>query len=202
MSNFSCVYWLSVCLFWRNVYLGVLHIFWLNCLFVFVVELYELFVNFGNSPLLTTSFANIFSHSVICLLVLFMVSFAVIYFIYFSQTCLPSFWFGFPDMLDSLFFLLSFPSGSPLLLPPPPSSSIVFIAIFHSLYPILQAHFHVFWSSYNFLFRSLKLSFESRFFFFLIYNFSETGEPWFSEPILFLLVIPTEVYVFHNLSLH
>ena len=63
-----------------------------------------------------------------------------------------------------------------------------------------QAHFPVFWSSYNFPFRFLKLFFKS--IFFLIYNFSETTEPWFSEPVLFLLVIPTEVYVFHNLSLH
>ena len=62
-----------------------------------------------------------------------------------------------------------------------------------------QAHFPVFWSSYNFPFRFLKLFFES---IFLIYNFSEITEPWFSEPLLFLLVIPTEVYVFHNLSLH
>ena len=41
-------------------------------------------------------------------------------------------------MLDSLFFLPSFPSGSSLLVPPPPSSSVVFITIFHSLYPILK----------------------------------------------------------------
>ena len=33
---------------WRNVPLGLLPIFWLGCLFFFVVQLYELFVYFGN----------------------------------------------------------------------------------------------------------------------------------------------------------
>ena len=46
-STCSCDYWLSVCLLWRNVYLGLLPIFQLGCLVV-VVELYELFVYFGN----------------------------------------------------------------------------------------------------------------------------------------------------------
>ena len=37
----------SECLLWRNVYLGLLPIFWLGCLF-FDIKLYELFVYFGN----------------------------------------------------------------------------------------------------------------------------------------------------------
>ena len=42
----------------------------------FGTELHELFVYFGD-PLPVTSFANIFSHFVSCLFILFMVSFAV-----------------------------------------------------------------------------------------------------------------------------
>ena len=79
---FSCTYWPSICLLWRNVYLGLLSIFWLGGLFfVFCIllilsctsNLYILEIK----PLSVTSFANIFSHSVSCLFVLFMVSFAM-----------------------------------------------------------------------------------------------------------------------------
>ena len=38
LSIFSCTYWPSVCLLWRNVYLGILPIFLLD--FFVVVELY------------------------------------------------------------------------------------------------------------------------------------------------------------------
>ena len=76
MSIFSCAYWPSVCLFWRNVYLGLLPIFQLGC-FIFLILscmscLYILEIN----PLLIASF-TIFSHSVDCLFILLMVSFAV-----------------------------------------------------------------------------------------------------------------------------
>ena len=50
LSIFSCAYWPSVCLLWRNVYLELLLIFQLGCLF-FVIELYKLFVYFGNKAL-------------------------------------------------------------------------------------------------------------------------------------------------------
>ena len=77
LSIFSCASWPSVCLLWRNVYLGLLPIFGLGC-FVFLILscmscLYILEIN----PLSVDLFANIFSHSEGCLLVLFMVSFAV-----------------------------------------------------------------------------------------------------------------------------
>ena len=78
MSIFSCVHWPSVSLLWRNVCLGLLLIFWLGCLFVYFILscvscLYILEIN----PLSVTSFAVIFSHSEVCLFILFMVSFAV-----------------------------------------------------------------------------------------------------------------------------
>ena len=47
ISIFSYAYWPSVRLLWRNVYLGFLPIFLVG-FFVVVVELYELFVYFGN----------------------------------------------------------------------------------------------------------------------------------------------------------
>ena len=46
LSIFSCAFWPSVCLVWRNVYLGLLTSFWLG--YFFVVELHELFMYFGN----------------------------------------------------------------------------------------------------------------------------------------------------------
>ena len=84
LSSFSCASWPSVCLPWRNVCLDLLPIFWLK-LFVFLILsfmkcLYILEINL----LLVVSFptkyfqwGNIFSHSVGCLFVLFMVSFTV-----------------------------------------------------------------------------------------------------------------------------
>ena len=47
VRRLSCACWSSVCLLWRNMYLGLLPIFQLGCLFL-VVELYELFVYLGN----------------------------------------------------------------------------------------------------------------------------------------------------------
>ena len=75
MNAFSCTSWPSVCLLWGNVYLGLLPTFLIG--FFFDIELQELFVNFADNPLLGALFANMFLHSVGCLLALFMVSFAV-----------------------------------------------------------------------------------------------------------------------------
>ena len=56
ICSYTC--WLSVWLLWRNVYLDILHFFYCtNCLYILEIN-----------PLLVTSFANIFSHSVDCLL--------------------------------------------------------------------------------------------------------------------------------------
>ena len=48
-----------------------------NGLFVFAVELYKLFVYFRDEALVVASFETIFSHSVSCLFVFFLVFFAV-----------------------------------------------------------------------------------------------------------------------------
>ena len=77
LSSLSCASWPSVCLLWRNVYLGLLPIFWLGCFFFLILSwmscLYILEIN----PLSVDSFANIFSHSEGCLFVLIVVSFAL-----------------------------------------------------------------------------------------------------------------------------
>ena len=75
---FSCVYWPSICLLWRNVCLGLLPILWLGCIFFFLILscmncLYILEIN----PLSVASFVIIFSHPEGCLFILFMVSFVV-----------------------------------------------------------------------------------------------------------------------------
>ena len=72
---FSCIYWLSVCLLWRHVYLGLLPICLLGCSDALSIMscLYILETN----PLLVISFANIFFQSVVYLFVLFIVSFVV-----------------------------------------------------------------------------------------------------------------------------
>ena len=47
LSIFSCAFWPSVCLLWRNVYL-YLPSFQLGCLFFLIVEFCELFVYIGD----------------------------------------------------------------------------------------------------------------------------------------------------------
>ena len=56
--------------------------------FVLDIELYELFIYFGDYALLVTSFASIFHHSVGCLFVLLMVFFAVKNLLYLIKSCL------------------------------------------------------------------------------------------------------------------
>ena len=82
LSIFSCASWPSVCLLWRNVYLGLLPIFLIGLFgFVFVVVFWQSCLSHSYileiNPLSFASFENIFSHSVGCLLILFMISFAV-----------------------------------------------------------------------------------------------------------------------------
>ena len=84
LNIFSCVYWPSFCLLYRNVYLGLLPMFWLGCLVFWYWVVWALCIvcrlipySLEINPLSVTLFANIFSHSVCCLFAFFMVFFAV-----------------------------------------------------------------------------------------------------------------------------
>ena len=78
LSIFSCVCWPSVCLLWTNAYLDPLPIF-LTGLFgiILLFTCMSSFCIFDINPLSDKWLANIFSHSVGCLFILLMVSFAV-----------------------------------------------------------------------------------------------------------------------------
>ena len=76
LSIFSCICWPSICFPERDVYLSILSICWLGCLFFILSYMSFLFILEINH-LSVVSFANIFSHSKGYLLVLFIVSFAV-----------------------------------------------------------------------------------------------------------------------------
>ena len=71
------VYLLAIhILLWKNVYSGPLSIFTWGYLF-FAIELYEFFTFGDINSLSDIRFADIFSHSVGCLFILLIVSFAV-----------------------------------------------------------------------------------------------------------------------------
>ena len=99
LSIFSCVSWPSVCLLWRNIYVGLMPIFWWCCLGFFDIELYELFVSYL-CILEIKPFWLHFSQSVDYLFVLLMVSFALQKFISLIRSYLfifPSISFAFRD---------------------------------------------------------------------------------------------------------
>ena len=74
LSIFSCAHWPFVCLLWRNVCSSLLPSFWLGCLvFLILCCLYILEINL----LSVKSFTNIFSHSIGCLFIFLIVSFAM-----------------------------------------------------------------------------------------------------------------------------
>ena len=75
LSIFSCAFWPSVCLLWRNVYLDLLATLRLS--YFLLLSCVSCLCILEIDPLLFASFVNIFSHSVRCLFILFMVSFAV-----------------------------------------------------------------------------------------------------------------------------
>ena len=66
LSIFSCAYWPSVFLLWRNVYLGLLPIFGLGCLF-FLLSCMSCLCILEIKHLSVALFANMFSHSLGCL---------------------------------------------------------------------------------------------------------------------------------------
>ena len=77
LSIFSCAWWPSACALWRNVYSVLLPIFKSGFCFFLMLSCMSCFYVLDINPLSVISFANIFSHSVGCLFVLLMVSFAV-----------------------------------------------------------------------------------------------------------------------------
>ena len=77
LSSFSCTSWPSLCLLWRNVYLGLLPIFGLGSWFFFKLSCMSCLYILEINPLSVDSFANISSYFEGCLFVLFMVSFAM-----------------------------------------------------------------------------------------------------------------------------
>ena len=77
LSILSRACWPSICLLWRNAYLGLLPIFQLGFLVFWLLSCMSCFIFWKLSHLLIASFANIFSQSVACPSILFMVSFAV-----------------------------------------------------------------------------------------------------------------------------
>ena len=95
LSSFSCASWPSVCLLWRNVYLGLQPIFGLGCLCFLLLSCMSCLYILEIKPLLVTSFASIFSQAACCLFVLFMISFAVQMLLSFIRSPLFSFVFIF-----------------------------------------------------------------------------------------------------------
>ena len=76
LSIFSCDFWPSVCLLLKNVYSGFLLTFTLVCLLFWYSCTSCLYI-LDASRLWIITFENIFSHSVCCLCLLLMVSFAL-----------------------------------------------------------------------------------------------------------------------------
>uniref|UniRef100_A0A8D1JW64 Uncharacterized protein n=1 Tax=Sus scrofa TaxID=9823 RepID=A0A8D1JW64_PIG len=77
VSISSCAFWPSVYLLWRNVYSGLLPIFHLDCWLFLPLSCISCLYILEINPLLVASFKTIFSHSVSCVFVIFMISFAV-----------------------------------------------------------------------------------------------------------------------------
>ena len=77
LSSFSCASWPSVCLLWRNVYLGLLPIFFKNHIVFLILSCMSCLHILDINPLSITLFANIFSHSIGCLFIFLMVSFSM-----------------------------------------------------------------------------------------------------------------------------
>ena len=75
LSIFSGACWLSICLLWRDVYLGLLSIFWLGSFGFCFILILSCLCMWGINPLSAT--LHIFSPFVDCLFILLMVSFVV-----------------------------------------------------------------------------------------------------------------------------
>ena len=76
LSLFSCASWPSICFLEKCVCRYSAHC-WLGCFFFFMLSCMSNFYILEINPMSVASCANIFPHSIGCLLVWFMVSFAV-----------------------------------------------------------------------------------------------------------------------------
>ena len=115
-EHLLCTYWPSACLLWRHVYFGLPSDHFLIVLLVFLLLncmscLYILEIK----PLLVALFASIFSHSIGCLCVLFMVSFAetkilslirshFLIFVFISIAFGDSIWYYFKYMISYIWY--------------------------------------------------------------------------------------------------
>ena len=77
LGIFSCDFWPSICLLWRNVYLALVSICWFELFAFLILSGMSCLCILEINPLSIASFANIFSHSVGYTFVLFMISFAL-----------------------------------------------------------------------------------------------------------------------------
>ena len=77
LNIFSCAYWPSVYLLWKNVCPDPLPNFWSGCLFLLLLSFMNSLYIMEINPLLDKLFANIFSQLVCCLFILLLVSFAL-----------------------------------------------------------------------------------------------------------------------------
>ena len=84
LNIFSCTCWPFVYFLWKNVYLGPLLIFKLDYLAFLLLSCISSLHMLDINPLSDILFASIISHSVGCLLILLVVSFAVQKFFYFD----------------------------------------------------------------------------------------------------------------------
>ena len=75
LSIFSCAFWPSICLLWRNVYLDLLATFRLS--YFLLLSCMSCLCVLEIDPLLVALYTDIVSYSVDSFFVLFMVSFAV-----------------------------------------------------------------------------------------------------------------------------
>ena len=77
LSTFSYACWPSACLLWKKCVFGYFTQFLIELFDFFAIELFKFLYILDINPLSDVWFANIFSHSVNCLFILLIISFAV-----------------------------------------------------------------------------------------------------------------------------
>ena len=77
LSTLSCAFWPLECLLWRNVYSGLLLIFWLFYIYIVYIYIYERERERARAQWAVCIFEGLFSHSLGSLLILLIISFVV-----------------------------------------------------------------------------------------------------------------------------